>query len=280
MNRRQVLIFSLIAGVLTACAGPSTPEATTTPDQTKEALGTSEAVTEAALDAQSTSDHATKDAEDAEATSIAATAEQERALRQTATADAVVAATAQAGSFLEVIQTLQSEGHIETTTGRYYTLSDFHQSWAQINWYQWYYTDYSPANFVIRADAEWESASVKANFWNSGCGFVFREDGVDNHYVAYLGMDGYVYFARNVRGVYSRLGSSYYGKLDVPADAAELMLAVDGTKITFFVDGDRVHTRTDQGLSEGTLALTLLSGINTDFGTRCRMTNIELWELD
>ena len=58
------------------------------------------------------------------------------------------------------------------------------------------------------------------------------------------------------------------------------MLVVEGTNISFFVNGERVHFRQDQGLSSGNLALTLFSGINAGFGTRCRMSNIELWELD
>ena len=38
--------------------------------------------------------------------------------------------------------------------------------------------------------------------------------------------------------------------------------------------------RQDMSLEEGELSLTLLSGTNKDYGTRCEMTNIELWELD
>jgi hypothetical protein len=58
------------------------------------------------------------------------------------------------------------------------------------------------------------------------------------------------------------------------------MLVVEDTWITVFVNGDKVHSRQDSALPSGDLSLTLFSGINTGFGTRCRMTNIELWMLD
>jgi len=202
------------------------------------------------------------------------------ATRDAATAAAKAESTAQAQSMLDLIQELNRDGYISTTAGTYYSLDDFDKNWAQINWYQWWYTGYTPTDFVIRANAAWDSASTSANWWNSGCGFVFREDGVPNHYLAYLGLDGYVYFARTVREKYASLGASYYGRLDTPKGQAQIMLVVEGTKISFFVNGERVHTRQDQGLSSGNLALTLLSGINTGFGTRCQMSNIELWELD
>jgi hypothetical protein len=50
--------------------------------------------------------------------------------------------------------------------------------------------------------------------------------------------------------------------------------------VTFYVNGEYVYSWRDEVLKEGNLALTLLSGINTGFGTRCTMENVELWVLD
>ena len=291
---RIALIF-LLLGMNAACS--STPtiapspeqalEQSPTPDLTAEAESTSAAATQRENEVRATEDQATKVAQEAAATNQVATQVQDtaealamEATRDTATEAAIVEATAQAQSMLDLVQALYHDGVLTTTAGTYYSLEDFDKSWAQINWYMWWYTGLSPTDFVIRADASWDSASTSANWWASGCGFVFREDGVPNHYLAYLGLDGYVYFARTVRDKRASLGYSYYGRLDTPSGQAQIMLVVEGTKITFFVNGERVHTRQDQGLSSGNLALTLLSGINTGFGTRCRMTNIELWELD
>jgi len=291
---RIALIF-LLLGLNAACSSaptiapsPEQPsEQAPTPDLTAEAKSTSVAATQRENEARATEDQATKVAQEAAATNQAATQVQDtaealarEATRGTATAAAKVESTAQARPMLDLIQELHSNGYLSTTAGTYYSLDDFDESWAQINWYMWFYTGYSPTDFVIRANAAWESASTSANWWASGCGFVFREDGVPNHYLAYLGLDGYVYFARTVRDKYASLGYSYYGRLDTPDGQAQIMLVVDGINIMFFVNGERVHYRQDQGLSSGNLALTLLSGINTGFGTRCQMSNIELWELD
>jgi len=296
MNSREYSsgIFLLIASALIACSSPqdeidpqgSQDAANILETQTAEASKTSAAATRAVDEARATADRSTEVADQSAATSEAvvlvrqtAEAEDRMATDEAGVANALASATAQAQPLYELVQDLNAEGHLSSTDGIYNALPDFDESWAQIGWYQWWYTDYSPTDFVIRAEASWDSASDKANWWNSGCGFVFREDGVSNHYLAYLGLDGYVYFSRNVRDKPASLGNSYYGKLGTPKGQAQIMLVVEGTTITFFVNGERVYTRQDQGLESGKLALTLLSGINSGFGTRCTMTDIELWEL-
>jgi hypothetical protein len=272
--------------VNTACSGTPTVAPSNTPDRTAQAQETSEAAAQQENEARATVDRATEEAEQLAATNQAATQVHltEEAVAQVATQEAaavqtVTAATAQAQPMVDLVQQLYADGHLSRTDGTYFTLPDFDASWAQIGRYIWIPTGFSPTDFVIKADASWDSASDTANWWTSGCGFVFREDGVENHYLAYLGLNGRVYFFRNVNNVYATLGSSYYGKLDTHEGYAQIMLVVEGINITFFVDGEKVHTRQDQGLASGNLALTLLSGINTGFGTRCKMVNIELWEL-
>lgn len=275
------LVHGLLAGMVAGCAGAPGPPPSASPDITVDAGATaSRQAEEASSKDQAATQHAaTSDAATARAQETAE-ANQQAATRQAATVQVRLEMTAAATKMRGVIGQLHADGYLTSTEGSYSLLPDFDQSWAQINWYQWWHTGYSPADFVIVADVEWDSASDRANWWTSGCGFVFREDGVSNHYLAYLGLDGYVYFNRNVGGVPAQLGRSYYGRVDTPSGQAQIMLAVEGTSINFFVNGERVHSRTDQGLATGELALTLLSGINTGFGTRCRMTNIELWELD
>jgi len=270
----------------TACSGTPTVAPSNTPDRTAQAYETSEAATQQENEARATAAQATEEAEQRAATDQAATqvhlteeAATKEATQEAAIVQTVTAATVQAQPMFDLIQGLYSDGYLSRTDGTYFTIPDYDQSWAQINWYQWYYTGFSPTDFVIKADASWDSASTTANWWNSGCGFVFREDEVENHYLAYLALNGRVYFYRSVNNVYAPLGSSYYGKLSTHEGHAQIMLVVEGINITFFVDGEKVHTRQDQGLASGNLDLTLLSGINTGFGTRCRMVNIELWVL-
>lgn len=180
-----------------------------------------------------------------------------------------------------VAEILAESGLLTKTNGKIKHIPDFEEEWAQINWYRWYRTSHSPSDFIIRADASWESASDKANWWTSGCGFVFREDGVDNHYLAFLDMNGIAHLDRVRNGSTAHLGRSNLNyPLEKPADEANIMLVAEGNIISFFVDGYLMLSRQDLSFAEGELGLTVLSGINKDFGTRCEMTNIELWELE
>jgi hypothetical protein len=188
-------------------------------------------------------------------------------------------ATEQASGMFEQVQWLYDEGFIKTTEGSFYKMDDFDESWAQIGWYRWWPTKYSPKNFVIMADATWESASKTANFDESGCGFVFHAEDVDNHLRAFLAMDGYVYMNRFKGGVGAFLGSGYYGRFEIPSDSAQIMLVAENGTYTFFVNDIKVFSRKDTALYKGELALTLASGTNKDWGTRCIMKNIELWEM-
>jgi hypothetical protein len=273
--------------LLVACGSEPTAEPTATLDQALLAQETSSAKTQEAQSVQETREKETEAAEDALATDQEATRVQgtQEAIEREATRDAAIeeaklSATAEAKALYTRVLELHEQGYLSSAQGTYATIPDFDESWAQINWYQWLYTDYSPADFVIRADAAWISASEKANWWNSGCGFVFRVSPDGDHYLAYLALDGYVRFGRVHNGNPAYLGDSYYGKLDIPAGEAEIMLVVEGDTITFFVNDEQVHTRRDTARSSGDLALTLVSGTNLDFGTRCQMTGIELWELD
>jgi hypothetical protein len=133
-------------------------------------------------EARATAGQVTKEAEQLAATNQAATevhltmeAVAREATREAAIVEALAEETAQAQPLFDLVQELHSEGYLIRTGGTYYAIEDFDESWAQINWYSWWHTGYSPTNFVIRADASWDSASNKANWWNSGCGFVFRE---------------------------------------------------------------------------------------------------------
>lgn len=275
----------LLLMVLVAC-GPSEADMQTAIAATQQAEG--ETATAKARDQQRQEAAASQTAAAARAAQEAAsaTANAENAARQTQSAATEQAAaleaqaTAQAAAMYETVQELKSAGHLSKTSGTYYALSDFDQSWAQINWYQWWQTGFAPTDFVIRADVSWDTASMTANWDRSGCGFVFREDGVADHYLAFLALDGYVNFARMVNNNGTFLGRSYYGSVGKPSGSANIMLVVEGSTFTFFVNGEKVHRRSDQGLASGNLALTLLSGINTDFGTRCAMTNVGLWVLE
>ena len=216
MHRKRiyVLILACLVGISIACSAlsPTNPP-NPTPYLTAEAENTAFAATQQGNVARATELQGTINAVKQGSINQTATEEQQiaeaeatAAQRQANLEAARAESTAQAQAMQEVVQNLYAEGNLETTDGIYNTIADFDESWAQIDWYQWSYTGYSPTDFVIRANAAWDSASERANLFNSGCGFVFREDGTDNHYLAYLGMDGYVYFDRNVHDRGAMLG--------------------------------------------------------------------------
>jgi len=191
-----------------------------------------------------------------------------------------VAQTQAASPMYDKIVELNAYGYIKDVSGEYYGIDDFDESMAMINYIRPFPTGFSPTNFVIRVDASWDSASDSANWFNSGCGFIFHRVDLDNYYFVYLGLDGWVNFARRYKDEWNRLGKSSYGPVDIPEGEANLMLVVEDNTFTFFVNDERVRTQPDDVIPEGELAFTLVSGTNAGFGTHCKMENIDLWIMD
>ena len=184
-------------------------------------------------------------------------------------------------SMKEVADRLFHTGLISSKTGRTIQLQDYSREWAQLGWYTYNYTGENPSNFILRADASWESASDKADWDGAGCGIVFREQDLDNHYFTWVGMDGIARIRKWKSGNIFNVGTSRSAyPFDTPADGANLMLAVDGNNMSVFVNGLLLLNQQDSSMADGSLALTLFSGTNKDFGTRCSMENIELWVID
>lgn len=198
---------------------------------------------------------------------------------QAATSNALVQATAYARPMLEVLQTLVVAGTVSRPDGEYHNLPDFGANLAQINHYDYLLSEFAPADFVVRSQVEWLSASETSNWSSSGCGYVFRLNARGDHYLAFLALDGRFYLYRNLKETIQSVGSWYYGEVGRPQGKAELMLAVEGARISFFVDGHRVHTQEDNTLSSGYLGFAVVSGTNRPSGMDCQMTDLELWIL-
>jgi hypothetical protein len=203
-----------------------------------------------------------------------------KATRQADATQIAVKATQAAQPMAEVAAELVEDGYLTSSEGAFFALPNFVQSWAQLGWYKWWTTNYAPADFVIRADVAWRSASTTADWWTSGCGFVYRIKDNNDHYLSYLGLDGRAYFSVLRKGLLYNSSSARYGKLDTPDGKAQLMLVVQGSHFDFFVNDTHVYGKVDKSFADGRLALTLLSGTNKGFGTNCAMRNVELWELD
>jgi hypothetical protein len=281
----------------TPTAHPGTAQALTSQPQTQQAqaqgteiaLSTAQAL--ATLDAQATLDVASTQTAGAQF----ATATQEAIVGMTATAADIrkteaagartatsVAKTAIADPMFALAEQLQADGLLVNIAGEYESLPDTVESNAKLN-YIFYYSPgvvLSPSNFILRANLAWESASDKANWWNSGCGFLFRVADFDNFYGVWLQLDGYVEFKRQVSDRWLPTQRSYYGLMDTPKGEAEMVLIVEGEWITVLINGVETGRWWDSGVAHGDLFFTMQSGTNKDYGTRCTTTDIELWILD
>jgi len=281
-NYLKLGLFVLLAADLACSLGASSTRSTTTAQntgatQTAEAQITQTQVAEETSVAAIATKSFSRTATPARATAAAA---EIKATRQAAATQTAAEATETAQPMAETVAQLEDDGYLTSSEGAFFALPDFVQSWAQLGWYKWWHTNYAPEDFVLRADAAWRSASTTADWWTSGCGFVFRIKDNDDHYLSYLGLDGRAYFSVLRKGLIYNASSARYGKLDTPDGKAQLMLVAQGSHFDFFVNDTHVYSKVDKSFDDGRLALTLLSGTNKGFGTHCTMRNIELWELE
>ena len=284
----SIILLATMACKLTDVGSDVTNAATETPaidyKSTENALQTAVAV-QSTTQAQATSlaaegnATATAAALIAQATPTATTssATQAPVVEPTFTPAVDSAATQQAQGFQATLQELVDDGVISSTEGDYYPLDDFNESEAKMGYYSGMFTDYSAENFILSTDAAWESASDTANWPDSGCAILFSYNDENELHMAFLGLDGYGWLERKSKGDWKVLAGEYYGKLDVPDGEAKITLVVNDKRISLYVNGERVVSAYDSSLNEGDIAQTVLSGTNKGFGTKCTMTNTDLF---
>jgi hypothetical protein len=178
------------------------------------------------------------------------------------------------------VQALYDEGVTPTTEGEFIAFEDWTEAVADMNTVNWWATDYEPATFVIQASSAWESASDSANWFNSGCGFLFVQQDDTNFHLIYLGLDGVVYYNRWIDGEQEVFAQNRYGSVGVPDGSADVLLAVDGNELAYYVNGEEVINTSDSRLRPGRLSFTVMSGTNKGFGTRYTLTDIGLFIIE
>ena len=168
--------------------------------------------------------------------------------------------------FDKTIEKLLKEGVISGDGSTTY-YGDYTDEWAQIGWYQW--LDFENANrFVFSANVTWNSASDKPNNFESGCGVIFNNSGGENHLIASIRMDGFVYFNGYRSNRYLSYGNYRYGK-GLINGSADFVLVVDNDKAIVYVDGNRIVRKAELPVMGDNVGLVTLSGTNRDYGTRC-----------
>jgi hypothetical protein len=268
-----------VNATLTAVAA-AVPTSSPTPQVDTQATEAAQAAAnaEATANAQSTANaQATADAQATATQKAASTATQAAGVKLTSTAQAVQKATAQAQGMLAIIDKLFADGIVSTKEGEYARLKDFDESWAQINYYQWWQTGYTGGNFVISADMEWSSASMNANWPTSGCGFVYGHTDGDNHNISWAGLDGYIYTQNVTKGNRKWLAFKKWGTPALPDGQLQFMMVVFDKRITFYANGAQVISTYDSLYTPGNINYTLVSGTNAGYGTRCKIYNVDLF---
>ena len=207
----------------------------------------------------------------------ASTATQAAGFKLTATADFFQIATAQAQGMISEVQKLFESGMIGSTEGEYYRVDDFDKSWAQLNYYDWWQTGLSGENFVMSGDAYVSSASTNANWFASACGICFSLLDGSNHDVIWIAMDGRAYLMSVHKDVKRMLVVQKWGAPTKTDFQAHYMVVVNDKHVTLYIDNQEVFSVYDGLLGPGLIANTLVSGTNKGYGTRCKVTDVDLW---
>lgn len=204
-----------------------------------------------------------------------------RTPRPTATPN--LAATQIYEDFLAQVQGYQEEGYLASAEGEYIELPSFDESWAQMDWYRWWWIDEDmiAQTFVMSGHFYWNSALKTAN--QSGCGFVFDIDiEGGSAYAVVLDRSKVIVLAHHGYHVNTTRGTGIV-KFTPPAEANfTIVVNNEAKRIYVFVDEEFVGEYSIP-LSEavdGAVGYTVLSGTNKDYGTRCEITDPKLWIIE
>lgn len=195
-----------------------------------------------------------------------------------------LAATQRMEEFNSQAQSYFDKGYLPSADGKIKEVKDFSYDWAQLNWYNWRPIGEDTSNFYISAHVKWSSAYRNADV--SGCGFIFAIQENGDHYAVFLDRSQILFLNADQTSGYSRPVGLTRGtgrvQFDNPADSpqeADFTIIVNGT-YTYVLVNDEVigeYTLAKSKILRGDIGLSLLSGTNKDYGTRCEMTDIHVW---
>jgi len=191
-----------------------------------------------------------------------------------------LAATERAEELNAEVQKYFDEGYLDTTEGRFRELDDFRFDWAQLGWYRPFPIQDGVGDFFMSAKFKWDSAFKNSDI--SGCGFIFGVQPNNDHYAVFLDRQKVFFLITDNTVGFSKPVSPTRGtgivKFDYPAEA-DFTLIVRDAYAYVLVNGEVVgeYTLSQSRSSDGGIGLTVLSGTNKDYGTRCEMTSLHLW---
>jgi hypothetical protein len=196
----------------------------------------------------------------------------------TATPD--LAATEQVAGWQMEVQRFFESGYIDSTEGEYLPQDDWSQDWAQINWYKYWPYDGIYSDLMFGAHLNWSTASRTPDI--SGCGIVFGLQENEDHYAVFLDQGRILFLMSRGENIYNVGKTRGSGRVNFgnPAEA-DFQVLIKGRSVYVSVNGEVTeYTLSEDQTATGKLALTVLSGTNKDYGTRCEMTDIHIWTPD
>lgn len=190
--------------------------------------------------------------------------------RPTATPNLV--ATQAIDARLNLLDGYVEAGYLSTTRGEFEEIDDFHEEWPQLNWCQWWplhQTETNCGDLLFGGHFAWKMATRTNDL--SGCGIVFGVQPNGDHYAVFIDK-ARIQFLRNRGGTAYNVGkTSGSGRLNISEPAeAEIAVIIQGATAYVLVDDvPTKYTLSAPQSSSGQFALSLPSGTNKDFGTRC-----------
>ena len=138
---------------------------------------------------------------------------------------------------------------------------------------------------MISTHIDWETA--EASFGNGGCGFAIRIADNNKHLVAFLTPNGGAELGAMTSSGYQAQGVRWKNPdllnlltVNPPSSgSADFTLVAEKDFVTAYVNGQRIYQWYVALTSPGDIGYTILSGTNKDFGTYCKFTNTQIWEL-
>ena len=189
-----------------------------------------------------------------------------------------LAATQRISEWQEEAQTYFDKGYIDTTEGTFKEIDDFSYDWANLGYYDKIPVGITATDFFISGHFRWSSALQNAD--ESGCGYVFSLQKNDDHYVIFLDRSKVLFAITSdhhgrIAGPTRGTGRVKFGN---PAEADFTVIVRDSYAYAL-VNGEVVseYTLAQSRSLTGQIALSVLSGTNKDYGTRCEMTNLHVW---
>ncbi len=171
------------------------------------------------------------------------------------------------------------KGYLPSTEGEYHRLDDFTMSSndRQITFTK-KKTGYDVKDFMVKAHFKWQSAI--ANPDPGGCGWAFRGNR-DSTYFTFVDRE-WIFLGLMKEGQWNRYGKTSgndWVGLGNPAEA-DVTLAVSKGKAYMLIDDSLASSYTldtDFLTGAGELAYAVVAGTYKNYGTRCEMTNVDLW---